>query len=53
MLTYLIVNLLLLIVSSVSNLIFIANNNTENKIAAVVGLTIYFCMICWTIVLLV
>jgi len=29
MLTYLIVNLLLLIVSSVSNLIFIANNNTD------------------------
>lgn len=53
MIAYLIVSLLLLIISSISNLIFIASNHVENKIAAVIGLIIYFCMICWTIVLLV
>lgn len=53
MLAYFITNLILLLVSAISNIIYIANNNTENKGAAIVGLILFFGMICWTVVLMV
>lgn len=53
MVAYLILSILVYLLSAMSNIIYLSNNNTENKIAAAIGLTIFISMICWTIAILV
>jgi hypothetical protein len=50
---YFIINILLFILSSVSNVIYLANADTVSKYGAAIGLALFVCMICWSVVLLV
>lgn len=50
---YLIISIVIYLLSAMSNVIYLSSNDTENKVGAAIGLTVFVSMICWTIAILV